>query len=310
PAFIEGRRVTASSLGLSVGEGAEVLAPETPLQLLPGIAAYVGADITAGLYATGMIFDEAPALFVDIGTNGEIVLQNDGRLVACATAAGPAFEGSGLQCGARAHEGAISDIKLSLDPFSIEVETIGDVPTARADGICGSAYIDFIAEGKRAGLLLENGRFAPEAWARIPQDLRVENTFGHAVRVAGPAGPYIGESDIAVLLQAKAAIAAGIETLLDASGLEMTGLSRVYLAGGFGMHLNMENAISSGLLPGFREDQVSVVGNTSLAGGLLALLDRTTLDEMETLRSRVSVLELNLQEGFEDRFVDHMTLYE
>src|SRR5208337_1671680 len=104
------------------------LAPDTPVQLLPGIAAYIGGDITAGMYATGMIFDKEPSLLVDIGTNGEIVLQSGGRLTGCATAAGPAFEGSGLRCGTRAREGAISGVEIELDPFRIVVETVGNVP--------------------------------------------------------------------------------------------------------------------------------------------------------------------------------------
>jgi uncharacterized 2Fe-2S/4Fe-4S cluster protein (DUF4445 family) len=111
-----------------------------------------------------------------------------------------------------------------------------------------------------------------------------------------------------VLLQAKAAIGAGIETLLETAGIRAEEISRVYLAGGFGMHLNVPNAIAIGLLPGFKPEQVRVVGNTSLAGALLALIDRTTLAEMEALREQVEVIELNLAEGFEDRYVEHLML--
>ncbi|MDD5198821.1 MAG: ASKHA domain-containing protein [Terrimicrobiaceae bacterium] len=306
PCFIEGKRLTASGIGLAAGKNGDALSPDTPLQLLPGIAAYIGADIVAGVYATGMIFDEAPSLLVDIGTNGEIVLQSGGRLTACATAAGPAFEGSGLRCGTRARDGAISGINLTLDPFRVEAETIGNIPAVRATGICGSAYVDFLSAGRRCGFLLESGRFDPAAWKLVPPGDRIETDGTRALRIAGEA--RISEVDVAVLLQAKAAIGAGIETLLEAAGIEAGEISRVYLAGGFGMHLNVGHAIAAGLLPGFREEQVRVVGNTALAGTLLALLDRTALDEMESLRSRVEVLELNLQEDFEDRFVDHLML--
>ncbi len=113
PRFIKGRRLAARQIALEL----EGLRPETPVQLLPGIAAYIGADITAGVYATGMVFDETPSLLADVGTNGEIVLQSGGRLTACATAAGPAFEGCGLSCGTRANEGAVSDLHFTLDPF-------------------------------------------------------------------------------------------------------------------------------------------------------------------------------------------------
>ena len=311
PRFVKGRCVTASSIGLVVGKNGDALLPATPVQLLPGIAAYIGADITAGVYATGMVFDKSPSLLVDIGTNGEIVLQSGGRLTACATAAGPAFEGSGLCCGTRAREGAISGIDLSLDPFRIRAETIGNVPLSRATGICGSAYVDFLSVARQCGLLLESGRFDLDMWQLVPPGHRIENDDGRALRIAGENGEgeaHISEVDIAILWQAKAAIGAGIETLLITARIDAPGISRLYLAGGFGMHLNVKHAIAAGLLPGFREEQVRVVGNTALAGALLALLDRTTLDEMETLRSQVEVLELNLQAGFEDSFVDHLML--
>jgi uncharacterized 2Fe-2S/4Fe-4S cluster protein (DUF4445 family) len=300
PCFLEGRRVTAGELGLTV------IGHDLPVQLLPGIAAYIGADITAGVYATGMSFDGQPSLLVDIGTNGEIVLQSGGQLTACATAAGPAFEGSGLRCGVRAHNGAICDIGLELSPFRLGVETIGGAPPARAPGICGSAYIGFLATARRCGLLNEAGRFTPGQWQQIPPTHRLEVDDGKALRVAGD--NCISEADIAILLSAKAAIGAGIETLLAATGIGAGNIARVYLAGGFGMHLDTGHAIAIGLLPGFRKEQVRVAGNTALAGALLALADSTTLEEMETLRGRIAVLELNLQEGFGDRFVDHLSL--
>jgi uncharacterized 2Fe-2S/4Fe-4S cluster protein (DUF4445 family) len=309
PRFIEGKLLTAAGIGLEVGKDGEALAADTPVQLLPGIAAYIGGDITAGMYATGMIFDKEPSLLVDIGTNGEIVLQSGGRLTGCATAAGPAFEGSGLRCGTRAREGAISGVEIELDPFRIVVETVGNVPAARADGICGSAYVDFLSIGRRCGLLTESGRFDAEAWQLVPASHRLEEDGERALRIGGANGAmFISEVDIAVLMQAKAAIGAGIETLLKTARIEAGEISRVYLAGGFGMHLDVGHAIAAGLLPGFREEQVRVVGNSALAGALMALFDKTTLGEMETLRSQVDVLELNLQEGFEDRYVDHLML--
>jgi len=304
--FLEGRRLSASAVGLTAGQNGSLLARETPLQLLPGIAAYIGADITAGVWATGMVYDPAPSLLVDIGTNGEIVLQHNGRLTACATAAGPAFEGSGLSCGARARDGAISGIDLSLDPFQIAPKLIGGAPLSRADGICGSAYVDFLSAARGQGLLGEAGRLDAAAWRRVPAEHRIETEEGRALRVAGRM--KISETDVALLLQAKAAIGAGIETLLEAAGLAAGDLSRVYLAGGFGMHLDIGHSIAIGLLPGFREGQVRVVGNTALAGALIALLDRSAIEEMEALRARVEVLELNLQEGFEDRYIDHLML--
>ncbi|MFO1523363.1 MAG: ASKHA domain-containing protein, partial [Kiritimatiellia bacterium] len=305
PRFIRGRRETCGGIGLAG------VAPETPAHLLPGIAAYIGADIVAGVYATGMAYLQKPSLFIDIGTNGEILLQNNGDLFGCATAAGPAFEGCGLACGTRAREGAVEDIRIRLDPFALEVGVIGGVPPAEAGGVCGSAYVDFIAQGRRCGLIEANGRFSDAAWERIPAEHRVLRAGVRAVRVAGREGPgavVVSEVDVAVLLQAKAAIGAGIEMLLRAADIHVQDLGRVYLAGGFGMHLDVAHTIAMGLLPGCAVEQVEVVGNTSLAGAVLALIDRTSLDEMESLRSQVEVIELNLQPGFEDCYIDHLSL--
>lgn len=307
PRFIAGKKVLASDIKL-VAEG---LAPETPVQLLPGFSAYVGADITAGVFASGMVFDPTPSLLVDIGTNGEIVLQSGGKLTACATAAGPAFEGCGLRCGTRAREGAVSDLRLTLNPFQLETKTIGNIPLARANGLCGSAYVDFLATARSSGLLGVAGRFTAAAWENVPAQNRFTDEGERALRLTetnGAGALRVSEVDVALLLQAKAAIGAGIEILLETAGIRATDLGRVYLAGGFGMHLNVAHAIAIGLLPGFREEQVRVVGNTALAGALLALVDRTTLDEMENLRTQVEVIELNLAADFEDRYIDHLML--
>jgi uncharacterized 2Fe-2S/4Fe-4S cluster protein (DUF4445 family) len=306
PGFVEGRRVAWGEI-CNAGE----LAVGTPVELLPSISGYLGADIVAGIYATGMVFDERPSLLVDIGTNGEVVLQSKGRLSACATAAGPAFEGCGLRCGSRAAAGAISDLRIKLDPFRVVAGAIGDVRLSQATGVCGSAYIDFLAQGRACGLLNSSGRFDAGLWEQVPESHRVLDDDERALRLANDGGNgemVVSEVDVALLLQAKAAIGAGIETLLEKAGIEALEIGRVCLAGGFGMHLDVGHAIAIGLLPGFREEQIAVVGNTALAGALLALMDRTTLDEMEELRGKVEVLELNLQDGFEDRYVDHLLL--
>ena len=307
PAFIAGRRLAVGDLRMCLPG----LDPQTPLQLLPGVTAFIGADITAGVFATGMVFDPAPSLLVDIGTNGEIVLQGGGRLTACAAAAGPAFEGCGLRCGTRAREGAVSELRVGLNPFRLGTEIIGGVPLSRADGICGSAYLDFLASARACGLLNSKGRFTPAGWGAIPEAHQFVGDGERALRLGGADGREalrVSEVDVALLLQAKAAIGAGIEILLDTAQVRAAELHQVYLAGGFGMHLNVAHAIAIGLLPGFREEQVRVVGNTSLAGALLALVDRTTLEEMESLSRQVEVVELNLAQGFEDRYIGHLML--
>ena len=307
PRFIAGRKTTAGAINL-VAAG---LAPDTPIQLLPGIAAYIGADITAGVFASGMVFDPTPSLLVDIGTNGEIVLQSGGKLTACATAAGPAFEGCGLRCGTRARAGAVSEVILQLNPFALTTATIGGGPLAHANGLCGSAYLDFLATARSSGLLGVTGRFDSAAWDKVPAQNRCTDDGERAVSLTetNSVGTLrVSEVDVALLLQAKAAIGAGIEILLASAGIRAADLGCIYLAGGFGMHLNVAHAIAIGLLPGIRAEQVRVVGNTSLAGTLLALVDRTTLDEMENIRSQVEVVELNLTADFEDRYVEHLML--
>lgn len=302
PVFLAGRTFDSAQLGLISSSQ-----PAIPLRLLPGLAAYLGADISAGIHATGMMFDPKPSLLVDMGTNGELVLHHDGKLAGCATAAGPAFEGAGLSCGTRAQAGAICGIQLHARPFDIQLATLaGHDPE---HGICGSAYIDFLAEGQRHGLLAPNGRFDPDAWQQLPDPYRSESSEdGRILRLQGPDSPSISEVDIAHLLQAKAAIGAGLQILLRHCGLAATEVGKVHLAGGFGMHVNITHAIAIGLLPGFRPEQVQVVGNTSLAGALLALLDRHALEEMEVLRRDIEVIELNEQPDFEDAYIDHLAL--
>ena len=304
PQFLDHRVRVADEIGLCELAG-------MPIHGLPGMAAYVGADIAAGVFATGLHYESEPTLFVDVGTNGEIVLVKDDRLYACATAAGPAFEGCGLSCGMRATEGAIEGVSMSRGKdgvVEINAKTINDRDPALSPGICGSAYIDFLAQARSVGVLTESGRFDPDVVANNPAIFK-ETLSGRAILLCGEGNPTrITEPDIAALLQAKGAIAAGIQTLLNLEGLQPCEVRKVYLAGGFGMHLNIPHAIGCGLLPGFAPEQVEAVGNTSLGGAYLAMLDRTVIDELNRIRGRAEVVELNLDPGFEDRFIDNLSL--
>lgn len=302
PVFLEHRAYAPNEIGLSFGGDA------AKVHLLPGPAAYVGADLAAGLVATGMLYDEGPVLIVDVGTNGEIIAKVGDRLVGCATAAGPAFEGAGLTNGTRGVKGAIERIAIQGDPFEVKLGVIGDGP--RPIGICGSAYIDFLWEGRRSGILQENGRFTKEFGARDDSQIEVDE-YGRKLKLhdRGASGPvWISEVDVAKLLQAKAAIAAGICTLLDLLGVAASEVKTLYLAGGFGMHLSLEHAVGCGLLPGFTPAQIQVVGNTSMGGAFLALNDRSFLKEMETACAWMESIELNLQPDFEDTYIDHLML--
>ncbi|MCX6909572.1 MAG: ASKHA domain-containing protein [Verrucomicrobia bacterium] len=306
PVFLEHRMTPAESVRLALRDG-DGAGPT--LHLLPGAAAYIGADLTAGIFASGLVYDDGPSLLVDAGTNGEIILKHGDKLLGCATAAGPAFEGSGLANGIRAGDGAISHIGFDTEPFAARAEVIGN---AAPVGICGSAYVDFLAEARRIGLISHTGRFDRAAVSKAG-DWFVQNKYGLALRVARGQGDHdiiLSELDIARLLQAKAAIAAGVLTLLERAGLQPRDIKRLYLAGGFGMHINVPNAISCGLLPGFAAEQVQVVGNTSLAGAYLALLDSGVLDALTRIGKQLEVVELNLDPGFEDRFIEQLALPE
>lgn len=307
PVFLDHRVLHATDLGL-----AKTLSATAQIHLLPSLAAYVGADINAGIFATGMHYEEGPNLLVDIGTNGEIALKFRDRLFGCATAAGPAFEGAGLTCGIQAVAGAISKISFSDEPFAVQLEQIHGNNPKRCPGICGSGYIDFLGQGVRHNLLTATGRFSNEFAANHPDlvqtidDERIFVLFPKTQSQEHLVG--ISELDISRLLQAKAAIAAGIGTLLAQVGLQPGDIRKLYLAGGFGLHLDVSNAISCGLLPGFTEQQIEVVGNTSLAGAYLALQDRGVLEELRHNQGRVEVVELNLDPAFEDRYIENLML--
>jgi len=300
-AFLAHRVLTAGDLSLG---GAP---RELAIHLLPGFSAYVGADLVAGTLCTGLGNDSGPTLLVDVGTNGEIVLHQDGRFYATATAAGPAFEGGRLSCGTRAVSGAVQHVAFAESGFPPRLDFVPG--KTQSVGLCGSAYIDFLAEARRSGLLRDNGRFDSARWDALPAPHRHTSEGARGVRLrADDPLSTVTEADIAHLLQAKAAIAAGIVALLRRINSTPEAVRKLYLAGGFGLHLNVDNAIACGLLPGFTRGQVEVVGNTALGGAWLALTDRSVLPEMTDVATQATIVELNLEGGFEDTFIDQLAL--
>lgn len=325
PTFLDHRVESSVRLGLefaedlSVGADADVQGERVPqpvgageggprprpVHLLPGSAAYVGADITAGVLASGMAYHDTTCLLVDLGTNGEIVLKHGDALIGCATAAGPAFEGAGLTHGVRAGRGAISHVWIDTNPLGVRTEVIDDVSPI---GVCGTAYIDLLARARQTGLIGPTGRFDPGCQSDV---LIKHRTHGRALVVAAVAAGeplLITEADIATLLQAKAAIAAGIICLLRRVQLLPTDIETVYVAGGFGFHMHVDSLIGSGMLPGFAADQVAMVGNTSLAGAYLTLLDAGALDSLNGISRKMQVVELNLEPDFEGTYIDQLIL--
>jgi uncharacterized 2Fe-2S/4Fe-4S cluster protein (DUF4445 family) len=294
PAFLDTQRRTAGEAGWTAIE-----APDLPLVTLPCLGPYVGGDLAAGIAATGLRYADRPTLLIDVGTNGEMILWTGEQLLASATAAGPAFEGGDLSCGTRAVHGALASLSRRPGEDGLQPTVIGAIPPGRANGICGSAYIDLLALGREAGWLDVRGRFSAEA----PVD-----PDGALVLVTGNRHTRVTETDIALLLQAKAAIAGGAATLLSAAGLEASAIDRLWLAGGFGFHLNRRHALACGLLPPIGVDRIEVCGNAALGGAYLGLMDAGLLEEMGRLREACTYIELNHQPDFEDHFIDALGL--
>jgi uncharacterized 2Fe-2S/4Fe-4S cluster protein (DUF4445 family) len=281
--------------------GAELHLPIERVECLPCASAYVGGDITGGLYALGLERSGQPELLIDVGTNSEMVLRSGSRLIGAAAPAGPAFEGGGLSCGGPAGPGAVTH--LNFDAGAITLETYRNTPPTH---LCGTAYIDFMALGREHGFLSESGRLSPEFIQCLKSSDESCPTGGLRCELAK--GVSIDERDISLLLQAKAAVLSGVMTLLRVAGLQPADLQAVHVAGGFGRHLNVANAIRCGLLPQVDPDCVRVVGNTSLAACSAALLNANALSDTQALAARVDVIELNLQPNYEDEYVTALML--
>lgn len=250
--------------------------------ILPWISAYVGGDIISGMYATHLSDKEETVVFIDIGTNGEMVLKTKDRMISAATAAGPAFEGANIKCGMGSISGAICEIREDSDGY--DVVTLGDLPPA---GICGSALIDAVALLHRQGYVDDMGFMA------------------EPVMFHGDIGLY--PADIRQVQLAKAAIMAGVDVLLDEAGLTYDDVDAFYIAGGFGSHMNVENAAYISLISKEIEDKVTVVGNTSLAGSVRYLLEKDGAEEIEHLRSSCEYVELSTNLKFNEAYVMGMT---
>jgi uncharacterized 2Fe-2S/4Fe-4S cluster protein (DUF4445 family) len=277
--------------------------PQAPVYTLPCVASYVGGDIVAGVLATKMHRKEEIALFMDIGTNGEVALGNSEWLVAAACSAGPCFEGSGIRHGMRATEGAIEGVKIDPATLSPELAVIGGgTPT----GICGSGMIDAISEMFLRGVIDQRGKLKEGI---DPGVVRRGEEGLEYVLYEGPGRPVtLTEVDIENVLRAKAAMHAGVSLLLREMGLEPEAIERVYIAGGFGNYLNVERAITLGMLPDLPLERFSFMGNTSAAGAYLALLSEDLRREAEEIASRMTYMELSVSRGYMDEYMSSLFL--
>jgi uncharacterized 2Fe-2S/4Fe-4S cluster protein (DUF4445 family) len=276
------------------------------------VSGYIGGDIVSDIYISGLHEEDELSVLIDIGTNGEIVMCEHGKLVACSAAAGPAFEGYGLYHGCRAAEGAIE--KIGFDPGNgIRAEVIGQ---GKATGVCGTGVIDFIAEGLRIGLINKMGRFDDELLRelRLDYEIRDNEKVIKACIVTGEKnsairGPVvISEMDISKILQAKAAIHAGLKILLEIHEKRWQDIKKLVLAGGFAKRIDPHNAAAIGLIPPVPPERIEVIGNGSLGGAFLALTESGVIDAMSAISSGIDVIELNTHESFQQIYIDSLFL--
>jgi len=276
--------------------------PEATIDCLPGVASYVGADITAGALSSGVCDAEQETLFIDVGTNGEIVLGTREWLAACACSAGPAFEGAGVLDGMRATAGAIEEAWINGDTFEPTIRVIGG---GQPRGLCGSGLISLLAElfltgaidkGGKLNMLLDiarirQGEHGPEyvvAWAS-------QTETGRDITITSV--------DIDNLLRAKAAIYAGFSVLADQVGVPLDAITEVLIGGSFGKYINVEKAVEIGLLPDMAWDRFKFLGNTSVKGAYLALLDKAARARVADIASRMTYIELSADNTFYEAFM-------
>jgi len=282
------------------------LHPRAPMYCFPALGAYVGGDIIAGALATGMDRDNRLRLFIDIGTNCEIILGDGDRLLATAAPAGPAFEAASIRCGMRAAPGAIEVV--TIDDEGVHVQVIDDVEPV---GICGSGLVDAVAELVRIGLLDRSGKFIPEEDAKTShphladrlQTVDKERIF---VLHDDKERVVLTQRDVRELQFAKPAISTGWKLLLEEYGIEETDVQQVLLAGSFGTYLSARNAIRIGLVPKVAAARVISAGNVAGEGAKMAVLSGPERHGATTLINEISYVELSDRTDFNDRFVDEL----
>lgn len=296
PMFVGAKDIKASEIGIKASEGAR-------LYCLPSVSAYIGADIVAGAYVCELQKQKENVLFIDIGTNGEIVLSKGGELLCCSCAAGPALEGMNISCGMRAAEGAIEDVKITES--GIELKVIGGQEPI---GICGSGILTVVKELLRVGLVRKEGAFIKknkldESDYRYNM-IQMNGIKREFIMVDGEEQLLITQGDVRQVQLAKGAILSGFIALLNKAGITMDDLDKVMIAGQFGAHLPAESLTGTGILPEEVKDKLVYVGNSSKTGAYMALMSKKAKKEMEELASHMDYMELGATDNYERLFSD------
>lgn len=294
--------VPAKDVGLNI-------LPEGLIHSFPSVASYVGGDIVSGALVTDMANSEEIVLFIDIGTNGEIVLGNQDWLVSCACSAGPCFEGGGILFGMRAMPGAIERVSIDPETLDVSLKVVGRVPPV---GICGSGLVDCLAKLREAGVIDRAGNFQMEHPSQSERlratDEDKEFVLAWAHQSGGDKDVVITENDVKNLIRAKGAIYAGIRSLLQTVAMEMDMIDRIIIGGGFGNYLNVHDSVRIGLLPDLPHDKFEFIGNSSVKGAHLALLSQKAWQEAEELGRKMTYIELSIGNTFMDEFVSALFL--
>ncbi|RLE40730.1 hypothetical protein DRJ23_01415 [Candidatus Acetothermia bacterium] len=290
PVIQDGLTTRAEEVGMAI-------APFAKVEVLPGVSAYVGADIVAGMLYANLGMTDEVVLFLDVGTNGEIALAVGNEIFTCSAAAGPAFEGASISQGMSALDGAIYRVTLDGDELSCAV-----VGEKEARGICGSGLLDAVAVLRKIGLIDKTGRLRK---TEHPLSSRIEGE-GTRARFLLADGVYLTQKDIREFQLAKGAIRAGIDVLLEHAAVNFDDIDRVLVGGAFGSSLFPLSLLRTGLLPPISVEKIHFLGNSAGQGAKLVLLNHKNEEKLQQLNKRINYIELSFIKDFSQRFVSCM----
>ncbi len=295
PTLLETPYLTAFEVGIDIH-------PQSWVYISPNVGSYVGGDITAGILCTDLATDTDDInLFIDIGTNGEIVLGNNDFLMACACSAGPAFEGGGIDCGMRAALGAIENVEIDKDTGKASYETIGG---GKPKGICGSGMIAMLANLFLTGWIDSAGKFNRDkkSDAIRVNGRKAEYIIVHSANSDNGKDLTISELDIENIIRAKAAIYSACALMLEQIGIEFEDLSQIYIAGGFGRFLNLDHSKVLGLIPDLPNEKYKYIGNSSLMGSYMILVSQEFREKQIILSKKMTYMELSTAPSYMDQY--------
>ena len=296
PSFFSWEGLLAGDLHLPANPLASVV-------IAPNIGSYVGGDITAGTLASGIWDKDEMSLFIDLGTNGELVFGNRDFLMSCACSAGPAFEGGDISCGMRATDGAVEACQIDKITMEPTLTVVGD-PGQKVVGICGSGIIDIISELFRCGVINAKGLFVRDG-ERVKRDQHGMGRYVLATAEESDTGREvsINEVDIDNFIRAKGAIFSAIDTLLQSVDMTPDCIDKVYVAGGIGSGINMKNSVNIGLFPDVELEKFHYIGNSSLTGAYAMVMSDQAIKKCAEVAANMTYLELSTYPGYMDSFV-------